>query len=211
LAVTYDLAPGGNAVTLPLEGDPTASVTAANDIGADVLIPVANGPQCITLAEAVTSVGVTSPVVTADTCMTTEVIGSGALDGWFSISVCEGPVAPEKRSDDTYAKIVDTYGGGDPTLNSSFGCWAIANTIVAADVLTETGGAAATADAINAGIGAYSSTSIPAYPAVSCPGPDPFVGACVRTTTILKIVGSEAALETLVDVDVETLGFLLEG
>jgi branched-chain amino acid transport system substrate-binding protein len=211
LAETYNLAPGGNAVALPLEGDPTASVTAANDIGADVLIPIANGPQCITVAEAVSSVGVTTPVVTVDTCMTTEVISSGALDGWFSVSVCEGPVAPENRSEDTYAKIVDTYGGGDQTLNSSFGCWTIANTIVAADILTETGGNAASADDISAAIGTYSSSSIPAYPSVSCPGPDPFVGACLRTATIVKLAGSEAALETFVDVDVETLGFLLEG
>jgi branched-chain amino acid transport system substrate-binding protein len=211
LAGEYNLAPSGSAVTLPLEGDPTASVTAANDQGADVLIPIANGPQCITVAESVTSVGVSTPVVTVDTCMTTEVISSGALDGWHSVSVCEGPVSPDKRADDTYTNIVDTYGGGDTALNSSFGCWAIANTIIAADALGTAGGNAATNDEINAALGTYSSDAIPAYAPVSCPGPDPFVGACLRTATVLLLVGNEAELETFVDVDVEVLGFLLEG
>ncbi len=211
LAGLYNLAPAGSAVTLPLEGDPTASVTAANDQGADVLIPIANGPQCITVAESVGSIGVTTPVVTVDTCMTTEVISSGALDGWHSVSVCEGPVAPENRPDDSYTKIVDGYGGGDPALNSSFGCWSIANTIIAADVLSETGGNAATDETINTALSTYSSSSIPAYAPVSCPGPDPFVGACLRTATVLLLVGSEAELETYVEVDVEQLGFLLEG
>jgi hypothetical protein len=57
----------------------------------------------------------------------------------------------------------------------------------------------------------YSVDDLTAYPSASCPGPDPFVGACLRTTTILRIDGDIAVPETLVEVDVAQLGFLLEG
>jgi ABC-type branched-subunit amino acid transport system substrate-binding protein len=207
----YGLTPAGNAVTLPLEGDPTAAVTAADDLGGDVLIAVANGPQCLSLADSANAIGVSTPIVGADTCMTSDVISSGSLDGWYAISVCEGPVDPSRRSDDRFTNIVNDYGGGDPALNSSFGCWALANVLVAAEVLGDVGGAEATSENIIAAMDGYTSDDLPAYPPASCPGPDPFIGACLRTTTILRIDGDIAVPETRVEVDVTQLGFLLEG
>jgi branched-chain amino acid transport system substrate-binding protein len=207
----YDLSPAGNAVTLPLEGDPTPAVTAANDLGADVMIAVANGPQCLAFADAANSIGVSIPIVGADTCMTADVISSGSLDGWYAISVCEGPVDPSHRTDDRFTKIVEQYAGDDPSMNSSFGCWALANVLVAAEILGGLGGAEATSEEIVAAMNGYSVDDLPAYPSASCPGPDPFVGACLRTTTILRIDGDIAVPETLVEVDVAQLGFLLEG
>ncbi len=211
LGSVFGIAPAANAVTVPLEGDPTGPVTAAADQGADVFIAVADASQCVPIADAARSIGLDIPVVAADTCMTTDVISSGSLDGWYAISVCEAPVAPDKRSDSSFTDIVDNYGGGDATLNSSFGCWAVANVIVAAEVLAEAGGADATSETIASAITGYSSDNLPAYPAVDCPGPDPFIGACLRTATIVKMVGDEAAPETLVDIDVTQLAFLLEG
>ncbi|MFW2339518.1 MAG: ABC transporter substrate-binding protein [Acidimicrobiia bacterium] len=211
LGGVFGIAPADNAVTVPLEGDPTGPVTAAADQGADVLIAVADASQCVPIADAANSIGLTIPVVAADTCMTTDVISSGSLDGWYAISVCEAPVAPDLRSDSTFADIVNNYGGGDATLNSSFGCWSVANVIVAAEVLAEAGAADATSESIAAALNGYSSDDLPAYPAVSCPGPDPFVGACLRTATIVRMDGDKAAPETLVDIDVTQLSFLLEG
>jgi ABC-type branched-subunit amino acid transport system substrate-binding protein len=196
---------------VPLEGDPTGPVTAAADQGGDVLIAVADASQCVPIADAAKSIGLSTPVVAADTCMTTDVISSGSLDGWYAISVCEAPIAPDRRSDSTFTDIVNNYAGGDPTMNSSFGCWAVANVIVAADVLAVAGGTAATSDSIAAALDGYTSDTLPAYPAVSCPGPDPFIGACLRTTTIVRIIGDEAAPEALVDIDVTQLAFLLDG
>lgn len=211
LGTAFNISPADNAVTVPLEGDPTGPVTAAADQGADVFIAVADASQCVPIADAAKSIGLDIPVVAADTCMTTDVISSGSLDGWYAISVCEAPVAPDKRSDSSFTDIVNNYGGGDATLNSSFGCWAVANVIVAAEILADAGGADATGETIAAALNGYSSDDLPAYPAVSCPGPDPFVGACLRTTTIVKMVGDEAAPEALVDIDVTQLAFLLEG
>lgn len=211
LGSLFGLTAAGPAVMLPLEGDPTAAVTAANDQGADVLIAVANGTQCLSLAEAANSIGVPTQIVAADTCMSSAVISSGALDGWYGVSVCEGPVDPVQRTDGTFTKIVADYGGGDGTMNSSVGCWSVANTVVAAEVLSQAGGADATSESIIEVLDGFSTDQLPAYPPASCPGPVPFVGACLRTTTILRIEGDVAVPETLVEVDVAQLGLLLEG
>lgn len=210
VAEPLGLTRAGDAITVPLEGDPAGPVKVAADVAADVLLAVVDASQCVPIADAASSLGLAIPKIAADTCMTNEVISSGSLDGWYGISVCEAPIAPDKRTDATFSHIVQTYGSSDPRLNSSFGCWAVANVIVAAEVLTRAGGEAATNDSIARALGTYSSDDLPAYPPVSCPGPPPFIGACLRTATIVRIEGNEAVPEALVPVDLTRLGLAAE-
>lgn len=210
LAEPLGLTRAGDPITVPLEGDPAGPVKLAADNAADVLLAVVDASQCVPIADAADSLGLSIPKIAADTCMTSEVISSGSLDGWYGISVCEAPIAPDRRTDGTFSHIVRTYGDGDPRLDSSFGCWAVANVIVAAEVLAEAGGAGATNDSIAQALDAYSSDSLPAYPPVSCPGPAPFLGACLRTATIVRVEGNEAVPEALVPVDLTRLGLATE-
>ena len=104
---------------------------------------------------------------------------------------------------------LDTYGGAGVQTAGLAG-WALAQAFIARDLLMEAGGADATDESVLTALSTYSSTDLPAYPDVICPGPEPWLGACNTSPLMVTVVdGQMTGPDGFTFLDFSQLNFLL--
>ena len=88
--------------------------------------------------------------------------------------------------------------------------WALVQAVIARDLLMAAGGADATDESVLTALSTYSSSDLPGYPDVSCPGPDPWAGACNTSPLMVTVVdGQMTAPDGFTFLDFSQLNFLL--
>jgi branched-chain amino acid transport system substrate-binding protein len=210
LGETYGLQPAGETIVLDPTSDPTGGMTTAREQDADVLAAMIEGPMCAPIANSMQTLGMTMPVITLDVCFG-DAVSSGLLDGWHAVAGDTAGVDPSSSGvDPSYNEIVTNYGDDDPLLRTSLGGWAVGNVIVAADVITKAGGADATPAQIADVLSGSYSIALPAFPETSCPGPSPWIGACLRTVSILGFEDGTVNFTKFLSFDMNSMDFLLE-
>lgn len=198
-------------VPLGFEPDLTGPVSAANLDNDAWLFVLADGAQCGASAAAVDTVGYTGSTYANDLCMAQGVIESGALDGWAGPVVSAAPTVDGGEEVDLIVRVLDTYGDDDSQTAGLTG-WALANMYAARDVLTSAGLADATRASVLEALSTYSSTEIPGFPDVSCPGPSVWTGACNQSPLMVVVDnGQLTSPDGFVLLDFSELDFLLGG
>ena len=145
----------------------------------------------------------------ADLCLSQDLVESGAVDGWSGPIVSSAPTIDGGAEIDEINRILDTYGGADVQTAGLAG-WALAQVFIARDILIAGGGADANDESVLAALSTYSRSDIPGYPEVSCPGPDPWAGACNTSPLMVTIAdGQMTAPDGFTFLDFSELNFLL--
>ena len=196
-------------IPLGFEPDLTGPVSAADTANEGWLFVLADGAQCTAAAAAVDTVGYGGHLFANDLCMSQDVVESGVLDGWSGPILSSAPTVDGGAEVDEIVRILDTYGGAD-VQRAGLGGWGLANTVIARDILIAGGGAGATRESVLQALSTYSSSDLPGMPDVSCPGPDPWLGAC--NTSPLMVTVSDGQLTSpdgFVLLDFTELNFLL--
>lgn len=198
-------------IPLGFEPDLTGPVSAADPSNSAWIFVLGDAAQCTAAAQAVDTTGYEGQVVANDLCMAEDVVGSGAIDGWFGPIVSSAPTVDGGAEVDEIVRILDTYGGAD-VQRAGLAGWTLANMQIARDVLIEAGGADATDEAVQTALDGYSSSDLLGFPDVSCPGPGSFVGACNRSPLVVEVVDGEMTQpEGFVEIDFSVFEPLLEG
>ena len=196
-------------VPLGFEPDLTGPVSAANTDNDGWLFVLADGAQCTASASAVATVGYEGNLYANDLCMGEDVIASGALDGWAGPVVSSAPTIDGGEDVDLIIRVIDEYGDSD-SQRAGLGGWALANMYIARDILIAAGLDEATRESVMAALSSYSSDSIPGYPAVACPGPSAWVGACNQSPLMVTVAdGQLTSPDGFVQLDFAELDFLL--
>ncbi len=197
--------------TIPLgfEPDLTGPVSAANTDNDGWLFVLADGAQCTAAAAGAEAVGYDGFIFGNDLCLSQDVVESGAVDGWSGPIVSTAPTVDGGAEIDEINRVLDTYGGAGVQTAGLAG-WTLAQVFIARDLLIEGGGADATDESVLAALSTYSRGDIPGYPEVSCPGPDPWLGACNTSPLMVTIAdGQMTAPDGFTFLDFSELNFLL--
>jgi branched-chain amino acid transport system substrate-binding protein len=196
-------------IPLGFEPDLTGPVSAADTANEGWLFVLADGAQCTAAAAAVDTVGYGGHLFANDLCMSQDVVESGVLDGWSGPILSSAPTVDGGAEVDEIVRILDTYGGAG-VQRAGLGGWGLANTVIARDILLAGGGAGATRESVLQALSTYSSSDLPGMPDVSCPGPDPWLGAC-NTSPLMATVadGQLTSPDGFVSLDFTELNFLL--
>ena len=198
-------------VPLGFEPDLTGPVSAANLDNDAWLFVLADGAQCGASASAVATVGYEGSTYANDLCMAQDVIESGALNGWAGPVVSAAPTVDGGDEVDLIVHVLETY-GDDDSQTAGLAGWSLANIYAARDVLTAAGLAEATRESVMAALSTYSSTEIPGFPDVSCPGPSVWAGACNQSPLMVVVDdGQLTSPDGFVQLDFSELDFLLGG
>ncbi len=188
---------------------PIAAADTSNDVWMFVL---ADGAQCQAAANAAKSIGYDGPILTLDSCMQVDVLSTGDLDGWVAPMVSSAPTIDGGADVEVINHIFDTYGSAE-AHGAGLGGWALGNVMIAREVLIAAGGADATDESVIATFdGGFTSDTILGFPEVSCPGPDPWIGACNTAPLMVTVDGTDLiAPDGFFPLDFTELNFLLEG
>ena len=198
-------------VPLGFEPDLTGPVSAADTGNEGWLFVLGDPAQCTAAASAVDTVGYGGDLFANDLCLGQEVVESGAVDGWSGPIVSSAPTVDGGAEVDEIVRILDTYGSAD-TQTAGLSGWALANMIIARDVLIAAGGADATDASALAELSTYSSSDILGFPDVTCPGAGAFAGGCNSSPLMVTVVdGTMTQPDGFVKLDFTELEFLLEG
>ncbi len=199
-------------VPLGFEPDLTGPISAANTENDAWLFVLADGSQCTAAASAAATVGYEGNLYANDLCTSEDVVSAGDLDGWSSAIVSSAPTTDGGEGVDLINRVLATYAEGD-VQNAGLTGWAVANTYVARDLLTKSGGADATRESVLASLEDYSISGVPGMPeTMSCPGPSVWTGACDMAPLMVAIDGGElTSPDGFVQLDFSELDFLLEG
>ena len=196
-------------IALGFEPDLTGPVSAADRSNDGWLFVLADGAQCTAAASGVVTVGYDGHIFGNDLCLSQDLVESGAVDGWSGPIVSSAPTIDGGAEVDEIHRVLDTYGGSDVQTAGLAG-WTLAQVFVARDLLIEGGGADATTESVLAALSTYSRSDIPGYPEVSCPGPDPWAGACNTSPLMVSIAdGQMSAPDGFTFLDFSELNFLL--
>ena len=198
-------------IHLGFEPDLTGPVSAADTSNDGWLFVLADGAQCTAAAAGAVTVGYGGHIFGNDLCLSQDLVESGAVNGWSGPIVSSAPTIDGGAEIDQINGILDTYGGAGVQTAGLAG-WALAQVYIARDILIEGGGADATDESVLAALSTYSRDDIPGYPEVSCPGPDPWLGACNTSPLMVTVVdGQMTAPDGFTFLDFSELNFLLEG
>ncbi len=198
-------------VPLGFEPDLTGPVSAANPDNDMWFFLLADGAQCTASAAAVETVGFDGNLYANDLCMSEDVVGTGALDGWIGAIVSSAPTADGGEDVALINRVLDQY-GSDDAQNAGLSGWALANMYVARDALIEAGLADATREGVLESLSTYSSSDIPGLSGVSCPGPSYWIGACNMAPLVVTVAdGLLTSPDGFIQLDFSELDFLLEG
>lgn len=198
-------------VPLGFEPDLTGPVSAASLDNDAWLFVLADGAQCTASASAVDTVGYEGSTYANDLCLAQDVIESGAVDGWAGPVVSAAPTIDGGDEVDLIVRVLEAY-GDDDSQTAGLAGWALANIYAARDVLTEAGLADATRESAFAALSTYSSSEIPGFPDVSCPGPSVWTGACNQSPLMVVVEnGQLTSPGGFVQLDFSDLDFLLGG
>ena len=196
-------------IYLGFEPDLTGPVSAAETANDGWLFVLADGAQCTAAATGAVTVGYGGHIFGNDLCLSQDLVESGAVDGWAGPIVSSAPTIDGGAEVDEIERVLDTYGGAGVQTAGLAG-WTLAQAYIARDILIEGGGADATDESVLAALSTYSSSDIPAYPDVSCPGPDPWAGACNTSPLMVTVVdGQMTAPDGFTFLDFSELNFLL--
>ena len=196
-------------IALGFEPDLTGPVSAADDSNDGWLFVLADGAQCTAAASGVETVGYAGHIFGNDLCLSQDLVESGAVDGWSGPIVSSAPTIDGGADVDEIHRVLDTYGSSDIQTAGLAG-WTLAQAFIARDILIEGGGADATAESVLAALSTYSRSDIPGYPEVSCPGPDPWLGACNTSPLMVTIAdGQMTGPDGFTFLDFSELNFLL--
>ncbi len=192
----FDVTPAGFE-----QADFTGIVTASEAAAADSILAAIDGTQCAPLADSLAALSVEATVLTVDTCALEESVAGGALDGWLVFGSSALPVDPSVASDDVLEgqRIIADYGSSEAEVYGLAG-WAVANVLATHDALVRVGFDNLSRENVNAALG-ETQLELGWYSAISCPGPDPFPGACVSTVLALKVVGETMEFEAVAPID----------
>ena len=196
-------------IYLGFEPDLTGPVSAADTSNDGWLFVLADGAQCTAAAAGAVTVGYGGHIFGNDLCLSQDLVESGAVDGWSGPIVSSAPTVDGGAEIDEINSILDTYGGAGVQTAGLAG-WTLAQVYIARDLLTEGGGADATDESVLTALSTYSRSGIPGYPDVSCPGPDPWLGACNTSPLMVTVVdGQMTAPDGFTFLDFSELNFLL--
>jgi hypothetical protein len=149
-------------------------------------------------------------MVASDLCVSEDLVASGEVDGWYAPLTSSAPVEGGKDAVEI-ERILRTYGSGD-VQRAGFTGYTIGAMQVARDALVAAGGRDATDETVSGVLETYSSDTILGFPAVSCPGPGPWVSACNRSPLIVEVVdGVMVSPDGFLDIDYSVFDPLLEG
>ena len=196
-------------IYLGFEPDLTGPVSAADSSNDGWLFVLADGAQCTAAANGAETVGYGGHIFGNDLCLSQDLVESGAVDGWSGPIVSSAPTIDGGAEIDEINRVLDTYGGAGVQTAGLAG-WALAQAYIARDILIEGGGADASDESVLATLSTYSRSDIPGYPEVSCPGPDPWTGACNTSPLMVTVVdGQMAGPDGFTFLDFSQLNFLL--
>ena len=196
-------------IYLGFEPDLTGPISAADTSNDGWLFVLADGAQCTASAAGAETVGYGGHLFANDLCAGQDVVESGVLDGWAVPIVSSAPTVDGGAEIDEIHRVLDTYGGSGVQTAGLAG-WALAQVFIARDILIEGGVADATAESVLAALSTYSRSDIPGYPEVSCPGPDPWAGACNTSPLMVTVVdGQMTGPDGFTFLDFSQLNFLL--
>ena len=196
-------------IYLGFEPDLTGPVSAADTSNDGWLFVLADGAQCTAAAAGAVTVGYGGHIFGNDLCLSQDLVESGAVDGWSGPIVSSAPTVDGGAEIDEINSILDTYGGAGVQTAGLAG-WTLAQVYIARDLLTAGGGADATDESVLTALSTYSRSGIPGYPDVSCPGPDPWLGACNTSPLMVTVVdGQMTAPDGFTFLDFSELNFLL--
>jgi branched-chain amino acid transport system substrate-binding protein len=196
-------------IYLGFEPDLTGPVSAADTGNEGWLFVLADGAQCTAAANGVETVGYEGHLFGNDLCLSQDLVESGELDGWAGPIVSSAPTVDGGAEIDEINRVLDTYGGAGVQA-AGLGGWALGQAVIARDLLIAGGGADATTESVLAALSTYSSSDVPGFPDVSCPGPDPWAGACNPSPLMVTIAGGQmTAPDGFTFLDFSELNFLL--
>ena len=196
-------------IYLGFEPDLTGPVSAADTANDGWLFVLADGAQCTAAANGADTVGYGGHIFGNDLCLSQDLVESGAIDGWSGPIVSSAPTVDGGAEIDEINRVIDTYGGSD-VQTAGLGGWALGQAVIARDLLIAGGAADATDESVLAALSTYSSSDIPGFPDVSCPGPDPWAGACNTSPLMVTIAdGQMTAPDGFTFLDFAELNFLL--
>ena len=196
-------------IYLGFEPDLTGPVSAADTSMDGWLFVLADGAQCTAAASGAATVGYDGHIFGNDLCLSQDLVESGAVDGWSGPIVSSAPTIDGGAEIDEINRVLDTYGGAGVQTAGLAG-WALVQAVIARDLLTAAGGVDATDESVLAALSTYSSSDLPGYPDVSCPGPDPWLGACNTSPLMVTVVdGQMTAPDGFTFLDFSQLNFLL--
>ncbi len=199
-------------IPIGFEPDLTGPISAADTSNDVWMFVLADGAQCQAAANAAKSIGYDGPILTLDSCMQVDVLSTGDLDGWVAPMVSSAPTIDGGADVEVINHIFDTYGSAE-AHGAGLGGWALGNVMIAREVLIAAGGAGATDESVIATLdGGFTSDTILGFPEVSCPGPDPWIGACNTAPLMVTVDGTDLiAPDGFFPLDFTELNFLLEG
>ena len=198
-------------IYLGFEPDLTGPISAADTSNDGWLFVLADGAQCTASAHGASTVGYEGHLFANDLCAGQDVVESGVLDGWAVPIVSSAPTVDGGAAIDEIHHVLDTYGGSGVQTAGLAG-WTLAQVFIARDILIDGGGADATTESVLTALSTYSRDDIPGYPEVSCPGPDPWAGACNTSPLMVTVVdGQMTGPDGFTFLDFSQLNFLLEG
>ena len=196
-------------IRLGFEPDLTGPISAAETSNDGWLFVLADGAQCTASAAAAATVGYEGSLFANDLCAGQDVVESGVIDGWAVPIVSSAPTIDGGAEVDEIQRVLDTYGGAGVQTAGLAG-WVLAQAFIARDLLVEAGGADATDESVLTALSTYSSSDLPAYPDVSCPGPEPWLGACNTSPLMVTVVdGQMTGPDGFTFLDFSQLNFLL--
>ena len=196
-------------IYLGFEPDLTGPVSAADTDNEGWLFVLADGAQCTAAANGVETVGYEGHLFGNDLCLSQDLVESGELDGWAGPIVSSAPTVDGGAEIDEINRVLDTYGGAGVQA-AGLGGWALGQAVIARDLLIAGGGADATTESVLVALSTYSSSDVPGFPDLSCPGPDPWAGACNTSPLMVTIEdGQMTAPDGFTFLDFSELNFLL--
>lgn len=172
------------------QADYVGVVTASGAADVDVVMAAIDGTQCSPLADALSSLSVETAIITFDTCALEDTVASGALDGWLVFGASALPVDPSLASDAVLEgqRIIETYGSEEAEVYGLAG-WALVSVLGVHAALVDVGYENLSRETVNEALSQVQLTT-GYYADVSCPGPDPFPGACVSSLIVLEVDGT---------------------
>jgi len=198
-------------ILLGLEPDLTGPMSAANADADAWFLGLGDPAQCASAATAVKTLDYQGVVVTNDVCLNPELIQSGEIDGWSGSSSSTLPTTSPDADVADIVRVLDEY-GTEQAITGGFAGWAVAQILIAADALSQAGGADATDASVIDVMNTYSSSAITGFPPVSCPGAGAFFGACNQAMNWVTVEdGAITQGEGFVPLDFTKLEFLLGG
>lgn len=172
------------------QADYIGVATASGAADVDVVMAAIDGTQCSPLADALSSLSVETAVITFDTCALEDTVASGAISGWLVFGASALPVDPSLADDAILEgqRIIETYGSEEAEVYGLAG-WSLVSVLGVHAALVDVGYDDLSREAVNEALSRVQ-LSTGYYADVSCPGPDPFPGACVSSLIVLEVDGT---------------------